>query len=314
MALSGQLSCAEWLVWRAKMARATAYEKLHVAHQLARRPVVARAFAEGRLSYSAVRAICRIEGPEPAVDEALVVLAEAGTVADVERAVRAYQLHADQHHRPPDPHARRGLRTRCNYDGTATAEVTLTELEAEELMAVLQAFVDCPSGQSAAADSATDPATAAPAGSGPQSADADSASAGGPLAPESQRRADALMDMAAVALAHAGGSHTGADRYLVHLVVRPGEAPTLIDGSPLDAATTAAVGCDASGWRTWSATAASRWHSGEGPASGAPHSAGRSCSETAGAVASPAASAAAPTSTTSWPTPTAAPPTSPTGC
>ena len=29
-AADGQLSCAEWLMWRARMARATAYEKLRI--------------------------------------------------------------------------------------------------------------------------------------------------------------------------------------------------------------------------------------------------------------------------------------------
>ena len=37
-AADGQLSGAEWLMWKAGMARATAYEKLQVAHQLRRRP------------------------------------------------------------------------------------------------------------------------------------------------------------------------------------------------------------------------------------------------------------------------------------
>src|SRR5579862_494831 len=66
-ALDGQLSGAAWLVWRTNMARSTAFEKLRVAHELARRPVVAEAFRAGRLSYSAVRAITRLEGVDPAL-------------------------------------------------------------------------------------------------------------------------------------------------------------------------------------------------------------------------------------------------------
>ena len=58
-ALDGHLSCATWLVWRTNMARSTAFEKLRVAHELARRPIVAEAFRTGGLSYSAVRAITR---------------------------------------------------------------------------------------------------------------------------------------------------------------------------------------------------------------------------------------------------------------
>lgn len=93
----GQLSCLEWLMWRTDMARATAFEKLRIAHQLHARPTIAGAFADGQLSYSAVRAITRIDDPDPYVDATLINVAVAGTVADVERAVRVYQLHPDQH-------------------------------------------------------------------------------------------------------------------------------------------------------------------------------------------------------------------------
>ncbi|MBV9661232.1 MAG: hypothetical protein JO337_08760, partial [Acidimicrobiales bacterium] len=37
-AADGQLSCVTWLTWKGRMGRATAYEKLMVAHQLRRRP------------------------------------------------------------------------------------------------------------------------------------------------------------------------------------------------------------------------------------------------------------------------------------
>lgn len=49
-ALDGHLGCANWLVWRTNMARSTAFEKLRVAHELARRPVIAQAFHCGELS------------------------------------------------------------------------------------------------------------------------------------------------------------------------------------------------------------------------------------------------------------------------
>ena len=67
-ATDGQLSGAEWLMWRTKMARSTAFEKLRIAHELRRRPVVAAAFAAGEISYSAVRAITRIDDPGPEVE------------------------------------------------------------------------------------------------------------------------------------------------------------------------------------------------------------------------------------------------------
>ncbi|MGH9094699.1 MAG: DUF222 domain-containing protein, partial [Acidimicrobiales bacterium] len=165
-AADGQVSCAEWLMWQTHMARATAYEKLRIAHQLRRRPVVAEAFAGGRRSYSAVRAITRADDPDPDVDAALVDLASVGTVADVERAVRAYQLHAEQHRPPIQAAERRGVRVIRGYDGTGRVEITLSDLEIEEFAAALQAFIDRlddrgPVDQSSAGD--THPGTERPA-------------------------------------------------------------------------------------------------------------------------------------------------------
>ena len=102
-ALDGQLSCATWLVWQTNMARSTAFEKLRVAHQLARRPMVAEAFRQGRLSYSAVRAITRLDRPDPDVDQALVDLAQTGraSIVDLERVVRSYPSTPTRNGHPP---------------------------------------------------------------------------------------------------------------------------------------------------------------------------------------------------------------------
>src|SRR5437764_9775363 len=103
-ARDGQLSCAGWLVWRTNVARSTAFEKLRVAQELARRPILAEAFRQGQLSYSAVRALTRLDRPDPEVDEALVELAQRGQarIVDLERLVRAYGLYADQEQPRPD--------------------------------------------------------------------------------------------------------------------------------------------------------------------------------------------------------------------
>jgi hypothetical protein len=51
-----------------------------------------------------VRAITRLDRPDPEVDEALVALAETGwaSIVDVERAVRSYYRYADQERPPSD--------------------------------------------------------------------------------------------------------------------------------------------------------------------------------------------------------------------
>ena len=244
----GQLNCAHWLMWHTKMARATAYEKLQVAHELRRRPVVAEAFAAGRLSYSAVRTLTWIQDPDRDVDVALVNLAECGTVLDLERAVRFYQLHASQHRDPAPAKPDRRVCRRENYDGTTTIQITLEDSEAEELWRIIQAFShhhlgatprpadvpsDAPVDESACADS-TAPAAA-------QSACAD---------PEPwaylPRQADAVMGMARVALAHIGAEGAaGDDRYMVHVLIRDGH-PELLDGAPLPPAVAQRLACDCS--------------------------------------------------------------------
>jgi hypothetical protein len=261
----GQLSCAEWLMLRTHMARATAYEKLRIARQLRRRPLIAAAFAQGRLSYSTVRIITRIDDPDPDVDAALVDLAEFGTVTDVERAVAVYERYADQDRPPPDPTLRRSVKIVRHHDGTGEVHVTLTDIEVEEFASALQAFLDlhdhapqaeCPPAESPRGDS--DPTRAeSPWGDSRrpdaalepgaiQSLRGDSPGAAILHAPPG-RRADALMDLVRVGLAHAGGGHAvGDDRYLLHLVRTDDGTTTLADGTPIDEASAATVACDAS--------------------------------------------------------------------
>jgi len=144
-ALDGQLSCATWLVWKARMARSTAYEKLQVAHELQRRPIVAGAFRSGNLSYSQVRILIRMDRPDPEVDQEIVELAASGqaTIHDLERLVRSYQLYADQE-RPPDDDAyrERDVRILRSDEGTGQLVVTLSDTELEEAAATIQAFLD----------------------------------------------------------------------------------------------------------------------------------------------------------------------------
>src|SRR5690606_14942912 len=55
-------SCAEWLHYRCDISRSAAREKVRVAHALKTLPSIGRAFAEGKLSYSKVRALTRVAG------------------------------------------------------------------------------------------------------------------------------------------------------------------------------------------------------------------------------------------------------------
>lgn len=238
-ALDGQFNCVNWLVWRTNMARSTAFDKLRVAHELGRRPIVADAFHQGRLSYSAVRAITRLDRPDPAVDEALVELAQSGqaSILDLERVVRTYHLYADQDRPPADDgyRSRQVQLRRGEQDGLGQVVACLDQLELEEFAAVLQAFLDRryrshPVDESSAEDCP-----------GEREAPAEEAS-------RAERRADAFMDLVRTALAHADDGHAaGDDRYMVHLVTRtPGPSVATLDGRPLHPADAAMVACDTS--------------------------------------------------------------------
>jgi Domain of unknown function (DUF222) len=139
--LDGQASCVDWLVWRAGLAVGTAYEKRRIAQELQRRPLLAEAFEAGDISYSAVRAITRLDDPDPEVDARLIDVAKAGTVRDLETLVLRYKNYADQERDPEEARSlRRGIRIRRGYDGLSTAEVTLTNLEIDEFVAALRAY------------------------------------------------------------------------------------------------------------------------------------------------------------------------------
>ena len=56
----GSANCAEWLHWRCDLSVSTAREKVRVAHALKALPAISKSFADGRLSYSKVRALTRV--------------------------------------------------------------------------------------------------------------------------------------------------------------------------------------------------------------------------------------------------------------
>jgi hypothetical protein len=238
----GQLCCADWLMWRTKMARATAFEKLRIAHELRRRPLIRDAFADGRLSYSAVRVITRIDRPDPEVDSALIDLAEAGRVVDLERAVRVYERYQDQDRPPPSLLDRRGLHMYPRDDGTAVVEVMLEASEAEELAAALRLVMDHrPVDESPTGDAPGLPVDESPAGDNPVARLRDHQS-------WPEQRVDAFMDLVRAGMAQVqagGGQAPGADRYLVHVVQRA-DGTALIDGTVLDPVAGERIACDAS--------------------------------------------------------------------
>src|SRR2546423_5885240 len=143
-AMDGHLSCVSWLVHFCGMARATAKEKLRVALELARRPVLAAAHAAGEVSYSKVRALTRIENASAETDQALLVAAQLASAVQLDQLARHYQELADQE-RPADTMARyerRGVRRAGTWNGMTTTEIVLPVEDAERLYNILDSHIE----------------------------------------------------------------------------------------------------------------------------------------------------------------------------
>ena len=82
-------SCAHWLSYCTGDSLPTAREKVRVARKLEKCPQIQQTFAEGRISYSKVRAITRIVTPEN--EQTLVSYALEGSTSQLERIVRCYR-------------------------------------------------------------------------------------------------------------------------------------------------------------------------------------------------------------------------------
>jgi hypothetical protein len=85
----GILSCAHWLAWQCGMSPGTAREHVRVARALTTLPAVTAAFAQGRLSYSKVRALTRIA--ESDTETSLLEFAIEATASQTERMVRQWR-------------------------------------------------------------------------------------------------------------------------------------------------------------------------------------------------------------------------------
>jgi hypothetical protein len=79
-------NCAAWLAWRCGLSDSAAREKVRVARALPLMPLIAEAFADGRLSYSKVRALTRVA--EAHDEDLLLGYALQATAAEVEERCR----------------------------------------------------------------------------------------------------------------------------------------------------------------------------------------------------------------------------------
>ncbi|MDJ0395778.1 DUF222 domain-containing protein [Rhodococcus sp. G-MC3] len=79
-------SCSHWLSWKAGVSLHTAREHVRVARALVSLPLIAEAFAHGRVSYSKVRAITRVADQKN--EQTLLRLALEAPAAHIDRLCR----------------------------------------------------------------------------------------------------------------------------------------------------------------------------------------------------------------------------------
>ena len=227
---SASQSCAHWLNWKCGIAMGAAREKVRVARALENLPKLSSAMASGKLSYSKAREITRIGNPGN--EDYLLMIAEHGTAAHVEKLVRAYRRCQEAEELSREQRQQQNRRVSFRYDDDGSLILTC-HLPAEAGAMVMKAL-----------DIAVDSLPVhenVPAGTSRQ------------VMPYSARRADALARVAESFLAHDVLESPGADRQqiIVHVAAETlrnrGAGCCEIEHGPAIAAETARrFACDAS--------------------------------------------------------------------
>jgi hypothetical protein len=220
----GTQSCAHWLNWKCGIAMGAAREKVRVARALEHLPRISAAMASGS------REITRIGNP--ANEDYLLMIAEHGTAAHVERLVRAYRRCQEAEELSRERRQQQSRKVTFRYDGDGSLVLTC-RLPAEAGAKVMKALDVAVESLPVYED--------VPAGTSKQ------------VVPYSQRRADALGSIAESFLAHDVLEAPGADRQqiVVHVAaetLRSGTAGCceIEHGTSIPAETARRVACDAS--------------------------------------------------------------------
>jgi hypothetical protein len=139
----GCSSTAQWLQLYCDMARSTAKEKVRVARELTKRPVVARALADGMLPYSKARELTRLDGLDNERDERYVAEAPAMSMPALEGWIKQWNWHAGQDKKPPSIDDHYGIRRERGFGGgLGRLVVELPDDDIDRVLALLDTYVD----------------------------------------------------------------------------------------------------------------------------------------------------------------------------
>ena len=219
----GLVSCAHWLNWQCGIGMNAAREKVRVARALGELPKISEAFRRGEVSYSKVRAMTRVANADN--EDYLLMIARHGTAHHVETVIRAYRRAT----RLSDPHtSKQQYESRTfNYhwddDGSLVFKGRLPAEIGAMLMKALQSSIDRQDKEVPAVTRQS----------------------------ISQRRADAIAEMAESYLANGPAESSSADHYQVMLHVYPEDMSTAMmgtieNGPDVTAVTSRRICCDTS--------------------------------------------------------------------
>ncbi len=210
----GFYSCAHWLNFHCGFGMNTARERVRVAHALVRLPRIHQAFAEGRVSFSKVRAVTRVA--DASNEDFLLNICTHGTAHHVERLVQQYRRAKkfEDAEFAMNQYARRETTWRYDDDGSIVIRARLTPDQGEVVLKALEKAMDI-----AEISEET---------------------------PAAQLRTDALADIAETYL-NGGEVHGNtADRYQVVVHKRTDGRAHIESGPDVTAATWERVACDCS--------------------------------------------------------------------
>ncbi|RPH98555.1 MAG: HNH endonuclease [Lysobacterales bacterium] len=235
-------SCAHWLNWRCGLSLGVAREKVRVARALPELPQISKAFRQGRVSYSKVRAMTRVANPKN--EPMLLNVALHGTAYHVETQVRLYrqvkrrEALEQENHR----HAHRELSWHVDESGYWVFRGRLTAEQGAMIAKALEASMDRSFEERRGEPEAVEEELHR------------NACISGFSEPVGQRRADALERVARAYLAGPEAAGSAGDRYLVnvHTDIETLKADgdhaeaNLDDRSDVPAETSRRLACDAS--------------------------------------------------------------------
>ncbi len=132
-------TCAEWLAWRIEIGLSAAREHVRTAHALRSLPTISAAFAEGRLTYTKVRALTRVAQRQ---DEDLLLAYALSTSAEnvEERCRQMRNVAPDSVHQARRAWANRSL-TLWRNEARGTMRITV-EVPIEDGELIVKA-IDC---------------------------------------------------------------------------------------------------------------------------------------------------------------------------